>query len=212
MSAADVMDVRFKHRPARVVRGDIQPDGNISWGNKRTWERDACGTQQWVAPTAETRGHATRRETEERKQDGGPPRRFQAWLRTIHTSGHGLPKRVPATHFGGCLSPQPESPPRPPGAAPPLPPQPEAPGQARGPNLLPHYLEWEQQTCPNCGRVAGELKWLPHPGGRDGESWHVRVVDGSGHMGTHAMGPVGLSRADVEQWIVATSLCCGAQP
>ena len=107
MSAANGMDVRFEHRPARVVRGDIQLDGNISWDNNRTWERDACGAQRWVARTAETRGHATGRETEGRKQDGGPPRRFQAWLRTIHTSGHGLPKRVPAAHFGACLSPQP---------------------------------------------------------------------------------------------------------
>ena len=98
MSAADAMDVRFENRPARAVRGDIQLHGNISWGNKRTCERDACGTQQWAAPTAETRGHATRRETEERMQDVGPPRRAQAWLRTIHTSGHGLPNRVPATH------------------------------------------------------------------------------------------------------------------
>ena len=77
MSAANIMDVRFKRRPASVVRGDIQLNGNISWGNKRTWERDACGTQQWVAPTAETQEHATRRETEERMQDVGPPRRFQ---------------------------------------------------------------------------------------------------------------------------------------
>ena len=190
MSAADVMYVRFKHRPELVVRGDIQLDGNISWGNKRTWERDACGTQQWVAPTTSpasssgTGSLSTDSDANPREQP--PLRRFPAWLRTIHTSGHGLPKRVPATHFGGCLSPQPESPPRPPRAAPPLPPQPEAPGQARGPNLLPHHLERKQQTCPNCGRVAGELKWLPHPGGRDGESWHVRVVDGSGHMGTHA--------------------------
>ena len=57
MSAANVMDVRFKHRPERVVRGDIQLDGNISWGNKRTWERDACGPSSGVATLSPSSGH-----------------------------------------------------------------------------------------------------------------------------------------------------------
>ena len=47
MSATNVMTVYFDHRP-RPLRGEIQPNGNISWGNAKTWKYTTSG--------AETRG------------------------------------------------------------------------------------------------------------------------------------------------------------
>ena len=43
MSATNVMTVRFDHRRDRQLRGEIQPNGNISWGNDKTWKYAASG-------------------------------------------------------------------------------------------------------------------------------------------------------------------------
>ncbi len=47
----------------------------------------------------------------------------------------------------------------------------------RGPNVLGHTNQWVDVDCDRCGGVAGQIKYHPNPGGRDGPSWYMRVRD-----------------------------------
>lgn len=53
-----------------------------------------------------------------------------------------------------------------------LPPAAAQPGQRRSGALL-----WQDVPCASCGLIAGQIKYDPAPGNRDGPSWIMRVED-----------------------------------
>ena len=82
-----------------------------------------------------------------------------------------------------------------------------------GPPVLEHTVRWSPELCVHCGKVAGEWKYYPNPGGRDGASWAMRCVDPEGKMGTHTpfkrtIRDNVMDNAEVIQWIHRTTNCC----
>ena len=51
----------------------------------------------------------------------------------------------------------------------------EGRGGGRGPNFLEHMLAWTDVPCRVCNLVAGQIKYLPSPGGMMPPAWSMRL-------------------------------------
>ena len=92
-----------------------------------------------------------------------------------------------------------------------LPPAAAQPGQRRIVALM-----WEDVPCASCGLIAGQIKYDPAPGSRDGPSWIMRVEDPAapgkwpqfGHyFRTRRTSVVGELAAFATEWVTENHCC-----
>ena len=92
-----------------------------------------------------------------------------------------------------------------------LPPAAAQPGQRRIVALI-----WEDVPCASCGLIAGQIKYDPAPGNRDGPSWIMRVEDPAapgkwpqcGHyFRTRLTSVVGELAASATNWVTENHCC-----
>lgn len=92
---------------------------------------------------------------------------------------------------------------------------------SRGPRLV--ALIWTDFPCPVCHKVAGQYKFHPSPGGRDGASWLMRVWDRGAMKWGHKL-PLSRTQREstmteedgtlidpetyVQRWITNSKTCC----
>ena len=94
----------------------------------------------------------------------------------------------------------------------------DVPGRHRGPPVLPPLI-YTTIACQRCGAAAGQVKYHPAPGLRDGPSWYLRVWDpASGGWGNKRPHRTVLrenaERTEVwaRQWVQDHRTCCPDEP
>jgi hypothetical protein len=83
----------------------------------------------------------------------------------------------------------------------------------RGPNVLPHTVDWEDLCCEVCGKVAGRYKFHESPGFRDAPTWYWKCYDYRQDcwpktQKTRLASLMPDHSSEIKQWVHENRSCC----